>query len=124
MSMACINISFIIILVLKAGLAKNFSNVEVEVVDCPDLREKPWTLAAPGMYMCIASRSDIYTNTFFQVKFKFNKYCLFKTIFELFFSEISFNCIKVFVGDPELLMSVVHHISYLFLIFSRYMYTV
>ena len=43
------------ILVLKDGLAKNFSNVEVEVVDCPDLREKPWTLAAPGMYMYIAS---------------------------------------------------------------------
>jgi len=41
--------------VLKAGLAKNFSNVEVEVVDCPDLRVKPWKLAAPGMYMYIAS---------------------------------------------------------------------
>ena len=37
------------LLVLKDGLSKNFSNVEVEVVDCPDLREKPWTLAAPGM---------------------------------------------------------------------------
>ena len=37
------------LLVLKDGLFKNFSNVEVEVVDCPDLREKPWTLAAPGM---------------------------------------------------------------------------
>lgn len=35
--------------VLKHGLSQNFSNVEVEVVDCPDLREKPWTLAAPGM---------------------------------------------------------------------------
>lgn len=35
--------------VLKDGLSKNFSNVEVEVVDCPDLREKPWTLAAPGI---------------------------------------------------------------------------
>lgn len=34
--------------VLKHGLSQNFSNVEVEVVDCPDLREKPWTLAAPG----------------------------------------------------------------------------
>jgi len=44
-------INFYIILVLKAGLAKNFSNVEVEVVDCPDLREKPWTLAAPGMFI-------------------------------------------------------------------------
>ena len=37
------------LLVLKDGLSKNFSNVEVEVVDCPDLREKPWMLAAPGM---------------------------------------------------------------------------
>lgn len=37
-------------LVLKDGLSKNFSSVEVEVVDCPDLREKPWTLAAPGKY--------------------------------------------------------------------------
>ncbi|KAJ7386967.1 hypothetical protein OS493_003929 [Desmophyllum pertusum] len=32
--------------VLKDGFSKNFSNVDVEVVDCPDLREKPWTLAA------------------------------------------------------------------------------
>ena len=30
-------------------MSKKFSNVEVNVVDCPDLREKPWTLAAPGM---------------------------------------------------------------------------
>lgn len=37
------------LLVLKDGLSENFSNVEVEVVDCPDLREKPWMLAAPGM---------------------------------------------------------------------------
>lgn len=37
------------LLVLKDGLSKNFSNVEVEVVNCPDLREKPWMLAAPGM---------------------------------------------------------------------------
>lgn len=42
---------FIIILVLEDGLSKNFSNVEVEVVDCPDLREKPWILAAPGTYI-------------------------------------------------------------------------
>ncbi|XP_029191795.2 ester hydrolase C11orf54 homolog [Acropora muricata] len=41
--------------VLQEGLAKNFSTVEVTVVDCPDLREKPWTLAAPG----ICSRTRI-----------------------------------------------------------------
>ena len=51
LSVAYILIYFYTILVLKAGLAKNFSNVEVEVVNCPDLREKPWTLAAPGMYI-------------------------------------------------------------------------
>ena len=73
LSVACINLSFIIILVLKAGLAKNFSNVEIEVVDCPDLRKKPWTLAAPGMYMCIAPRTDIYTSKhIFQIML-FNK---------------------------------------------------
>ncbi len=45
LSIVCIN------LVLKDGLSKNFSNVDIEVVDCPDLREKPWTLAAPGTYI-------------------------------------------------------------------------
>lgn len=35
--------------VLKDGLSKNFSNVEVNVVDCPDLREKPWKLASSGI---------------------------------------------------------------------------
>nr|XP_031833404.1 ester hydrolase C11orf54 homolog [Nomia melanderi]XP_031833405.1 ester hydrolase C11orf54 homolog [Nomia melanderi] len=35
--------------VLKEGLAKNFSEFCVEVVDCPDLTQKPFTLAAPGL---------------------------------------------------------------------------
>ncbi|XP_017761361.1 PREDICTED: ester hydrolase C11orf54 homolog [Eufriesea mexicana] len=35
--------------VLKEGLVKNFLDVEVEVVDCPDLTQEPFTLAAPGL---------------------------------------------------------------------------
>lgn len=35
--------------VLQEGLTKNFSTVDVRVVDCPDLRQKPWNLAAPGI---------------------------------------------------------------------------
>ena len=35
--------------VLKNGLQKIFSHAEVEVVDCPDLTQSPWNLAAPGL---------------------------------------------------------------------------
>ncbi|CAK9813232.1 Ester hydrolase C11orf54 homolog [Anthophora quadrimaculata] len=35
--------------VLREGLAKNFVEVQVEVVDCPDLTQQPFTLAAPGL---------------------------------------------------------------------------
>jgi len=35
--------------VLEAGLKKNFSDASVTVVDCPDLREAPWGLAAQGL---------------------------------------------------------------------------
>ncbi|KZC06360.1 PREDICTED: ester hydrolase C11orf54 homolog [Dufourea novaeangliae] len=35
--------------VLKEGLARNFFDVQVEVVDCPDLTQEPFTLAAPGL---------------------------------------------------------------------------
>lgn len=35
-------------IVLQEGLAKNFANVEVEVVDCPDLSAAPFYLAAGG----------------------------------------------------------------------------
>ncbi|KAK1133178.1 hypothetical protein K0M31_014532 [Melipona bicolor] len=35
--------------VLKEGLVKNFANVEVEIVDCPDLTQEPFTLAASGL---------------------------------------------------------------------------
>ena len=34
--------------VLKDGLKRNFSEVSVSVVDCPDLTTPPWDLAAPG----------------------------------------------------------------------------
>lgn len=33
---------------LKNGLSKNFETVEVDVVDCPDLRKKPFNLASQG----------------------------------------------------------------------------
>ncbi|KAK7089215.1 hypothetical protein V1264_024537 [Littorina saxatilis] len=35
--------------VLQSGLQKNFSNVEVNVVDCPDLTQKPFNLSAEGI---------------------------------------------------------------------------
>lgn len=35
--------------VLHDGLQSNFEQVEVEVVDCPDLREKPFMLASEGI---------------------------------------------------------------------------
>jgi len=34
--------------VLEAGLKENFEFANVSVVDCPDLTEAPWSLAAPG----------------------------------------------------------------------------
>eukprot|EP00117_Sycon_ciliatum_P025834 scpid56167/ scgid21354/ Ester hydrolase C11orf54 homolog len=34
---------------LREGLMQTFQTVETEVVDCPDLTEKPWSLAAPGI---------------------------------------------------------------------------
>ena len=37
-----------VFIVLKDGLSNNFARVEVSVVDCPDLREKPFSLAAQG----------------------------------------------------------------------------
>ncbi|KAK7506077.1 hypothetical protein BaRGS_00002799 [Batillaria attramentaria] len=35
--------------VLQAGLEKNFSTVQVSVVDCPDLTQKPFCLSAKGI---------------------------------------------------------------------------
>lgn len=34
--------------VLRRGLVLNFADVQVEVVDCPDLSQPPFHLAAPG----------------------------------------------------------------------------
>ncbi len=34
--------------VLQGGLESNFRDVSVCVVDCPDLTQPPWKLAAPG----------------------------------------------------------------------------
>lgn len=39
---------FVVAVFFKA-LKENFEEAEVEVVDCPDLTEEPFTLAAPGM---------------------------------------------------------------------------
>ncbi|XP_062582567.1 ester hydrolase C11orf54 homolog [Saccostrea cucullata] len=38
-----------VVKVLNDGLKKNFTNISVSVVDCPDLTQKPFTLAAPGL---------------------------------------------------------------------------
>jgi len=35
--------------VLESGLKNNYSEASVSVVDCPDLREEPWGLAAEGL---------------------------------------------------------------------------
>ena len=35
-------------IVLEKAFQKNFSDATVQVVDCPDLREAPFHLAAPG----------------------------------------------------------------------------
>ena len=48
---------------MAAGLKRNFLDVSVNVVDCPDLMQPPWHLAAPGellfvptyVYMCMYS---------------------------------------------------------------------
>jgi hypothetical protein len=37
------------VVVLEKALNANFSSVSVSVVECPDLSEKPWSLAAPGL---------------------------------------------------------------------------
>lgn len=34
---------------LESGLSSSFSSVNVSVVECPDLREEPWGLAAEGL---------------------------------------------------------------------------
>jgi len=35
--------------VLEDGLSKNFAQVSVQVVPCPDLKQSPWTLASSGL---------------------------------------------------------------------------
>lgn len=41
-------ICVICILVLNEGLQKNFENITVDVIDCPDLTQEPFTLACRG----------------------------------------------------------------------------
>ena len=41
-------------LVLEAGLKNNFEEVSVKVVDCPDLTQKPFGLAAEGLVTIVA----------------------------------------------------------------------
>lgn len=43
-------IKFITCTVLEDGLATNFAEVTVRVVECPDLSLPAWNLAAPGEY--------------------------------------------------------------------------
>ena len=44
---SCVFFSFS---VLTDGLKDNFGNVEVNVLECPDLRQPPFHLAAEGIY--------------------------------------------------------------------------
>lgn len=39
------------ITVLEEGLSTNFAEVKVEVVDCPDLTQKPFLLSASGIIL-------------------------------------------------------------------------
>lgn len=41
----------ICILVIRNGLATNFAHVECNIVNCPDLREKPFDLANSGKFI-------------------------------------------------------------------------
>ena len=34
---------------LQDGLSKNFAQVSVQVVACPDLKQSPWSLASSGL---------------------------------------------------------------------------
>ena len=42
--------------VVEDGLKETFGSASVTVVDCPDLREAPFSLAAPGAASCACSR--------------------------------------------------------------------
>ena len=53
--------------VLLDGLSKSFRSVHVSEEDCPDLRQMPWTLAAPGLFrktslLCLCNFMNIYAN--------------------------------------------------------------
>ena len=53
--------------VLLDGLSKRFRSVHVSEEDCPDLRQMPWTLAAPGLFrktslLCLCNFMNIYAN--------------------------------------------------------------
>ena len=41
---------FFLLLVLENAFVKNFADVNVNVVDCPDLTQPPFSLAASGEY--------------------------------------------------------------------------
>ena len=41
------------------GLKTNFAEVSVSVVDCPDLTQPPWHLAAPGTSLITLIAKDI-----------------------------------------------------------------
>ena len=64
--------------VLADGLKENFSNVAVQVLDCPDLRQAPFHLAAEGS---TNPRSFSYTCTttagFIQVREMSGKFIFF-----------------------------------------------
>ena len=44
--------------VLEEGLKRNFKDVSVGVVDCPDLTSSPWCLAAPGNQHKLTTQND------------------------------------------------------------------
>lgn len=47
--------------VLQNGMKKNFAEVKVTVVDCPDLTKKPFMLADKGNSCTQKQRSPVFT---------------------------------------------------------------
>ena len=95
----------LIAIVLQEGLAKNFSTVEVTVVDCPDLREKPWTLAAPGMQYFF-SHSIVNINLWGQPYYQFDVWALISCLHFWIgdtFNTIEGFCEEIFTADHLIL---------------------
>lgn len=78
--------------VLTEGLTKNFTEAKVEIVDCPDLTQEPFTLAAPGKYQ-------------FKYRFCFRNY--FKLMHHIQCLGLDGHSTVLEVGGPSFLLPIV-----------------